>query len=76
MLKFVYFISTWNYENRVSKHFVISLNSPGLIAGFFSKLFAYVFFFGSFCDKKNKSLATGTGSWESNELGESNIASS
>ena len=30
-VKFVV-ISTWSYENRVSKHFVIVLNSPCLIA--------------------------------------------
>ena len=40
---------------------------------FFSELFGLCLF--SFCGKENKSLATGTGSWASNELGESNIAS-
>ena len=42
-------ISTWIYENRVSKHFFISLNFPCL--SLFTALFAYVvflFLFGSF----------------------------
>ena len=42
-------ISTWIYENRVSKHFLISLNFPCL--SLFTALFAYVvflFLFGSF----------------------------
>ena len=34
-----FYISTWSYENRVSKHFVISLNFP-----LFTELFAYVVF--------------------------------
>ena len=37
---FSQYISTWIYENRVSKHFVISLNSPCLIL--FTVMFAYV----------------------------------
>ena len=39
-------ISTWIYENRVSKHFVISLNFPCL--SLFTVLFAYGVFFVSF----------------------------
>ena len=39
-------ISTWINENRVSKHFVISLNSPCL--SLFTVLFAYVAVFGCF----------------------------
>ena len=40
------FNSTWSYENRVSKHFVIFRNFPCLIAWhMFTVLFAYVFFF-------------------------------
>ena len=39
-------ISTWSYENRVSKHFVILRNFPCLIAWhMFTVLFAYVCFF-------------------------------
>ena len=36
-------ISTWSYENWVSKHFVISLNFPCLYS-FFTELFACVLF--------------------------------
>ena len=44
---FSQYISTWIYENRVSKHFVISLNSPYL--SLFIVMFAYVAsFFGCF----------------------------
>ena len=40
------FNSTWSYENRVSKHFVIFRNFPCLIAWhMFTVLFAYVVFF-------------------------------
>ena len=40
------FNSTWSYENRVSKHFVIFRNFPCLIAWhMFTALFAYVVFF-------------------------------
>ena len=35
-------ISTWIYENRVSKHFVISLNFPSL--SLFTVLFTYIVF--------------------------------
>ena len=35
-------IYTWIYENRVSKHFVISLNFPPL--SLFTVLFAYIAF--------------------------------
>ena len=38
--------STWSYENRVSKHFVVFSNFPCLIAWHvFTVLFAYVVFF-------------------------------
>ena len=37
--EFFFYVSTWSYENRVSKHFVISLNFP-----LFTELFAYVVF--------------------------------
>ena len=41
------FISTWIYENRVSKHFVISFNFPRV--SLFTALVAYVVFvFGCF----------------------------
>jgi len=39
-------ISTWSYENWVSKHFVISLNFPCLIASLLSCLLV---FFCLFC---------------------------
>ena len=41
--RFKFFIFTWSYKNRVSKHFVIFLNFPCLIACF-TVLFAYVVF--------------------------------
>ena len=45
-------ISTWSYENRVSKHFVIFPNFPGLIACLLSCLlmcfFVCFFFFACF----------------------------
>lgn len=37
---FSQYISTWIYENRVSKHLAISLNSPCL--SLFTVMFAYV----------------------------------
>ena len=39
--------STWSYENRVSKHFVISLNFPCLIVSLLSYLL--MCYFCSFC---------------------------
>ena len=41
--------STWSYENRVSKHFVIFLNFPCLLACLLRCLLMSFFFFGLFC---------------------------
>ena len=41
----MYNISTWTYENQVSKHFVISLNFPCLIACLLSCLLMSFFLF-------------------------------
>ena len=47
---FIFCISTWNYENRVSKHFVIFRSFPCLLGWqMFTVLFAYVVFFCLFC---------------------------
>ena len=44
----LHFISTWSYENRISKHFVIFLNFPCLIASLLCcSLMSY--FFGLSC---------------------------
>ena len=40
-----FYISTWSYENRVSKHFVISLNFPCLMACLLSCLLMCFFWF-------------------------------